>query len=299
MKLSGALHAAGPPPRRGTRASACGIRILLASAGVQIETGTELLRATVHGPIARLTFNDPARHNVLSLAMQDAIPAVVEAWEADSAVRAIVIEGAGGRAFVAGADISEFGARRTAPQDRAEYDKRSGAAWRVWRHVSKPVIAKIDGYCIGGGLLMALQADIRICSEPSTFAIPAARLGLGYGFGGVRQLLSQVNPAIASEILFSARRFSSAEALDVGLVNRVVSADELEAAVVELARQIARNAPLTIAACKAAIRLAAESGSGVDTTEVDALAEACFASQDYLEGQAAFLAKREPEFRGI
>ena len=139
---------------------------------MQIDTGTELLRARVDGPIARLTFNDPARHNVLALAMQEAIPGVVEAWEADPAVRVIVIEGAGGRAFVAGADISEFGARRTAPQDRADYDKRSGAAWRVWRHVTKPVIAKIDGYCIGGGLLMALQADIRICSEPSTFAVP-------------------------------------------------------------------------------------------------------------------------------
>ena len=232
--------------------------------------------------------------------MQEAIPGVVEAWEADPAVRVIVIEGAGGRAFVAGADISEFGARRTAPEDRADYDKRSGAAWRVWRHVTKPVIAKIDGYCIGGGLLMALQADIRICSEPSTFAVPAARLGLGYGFGGVRQLMHQVNPAIASEILFSARRFSSAEALNVGLVNRVVAgrrAGGLRSST--LAGQIARNAPLTIAACKAAIRLAAEGGPTPTPAEVDALAEACFRSQDYLEGQAAFLAKREPEFRGV
>lgn len=266
---------------------------------MQIETGTDLLLARVDGPIARLTFNDPARHNVLALAMQDAIPGVVEAWEADPSVRVIVIEGAGGRAFVAGADISEFGARRTAPQDRAEYDRRSGAAWRVWRHVSKPVIAKIDGYCIGGGLLMALQADVRICSEPSTFAVPAARLGLGYGLSGVRQLMNHVNPAIASEILFSARRFSSAEALQVGLVNRVVPVDELEATVAELAQQMARNAPMTIAACKAAIRLVADARSDVDTSEVDALTEACFASQDYLEGQAAFLAKREPVFRGI
>jgi enoyl-CoA hydratase/carnithine racemase len=266
---------------------------------MDIDTGTELLRAEVHGSVGRLTFNDPARHNVLSLAMQEAIPGVVDAWQADDAIRVIVIEGAGGRAFVAGADISEFGSRRTAPTDRADYDRRSGAAWRVWRHVTKPVIAKIDGYCIGGGLLMALQADIRICSEPSTFAIPAARLGLGYGFSGVRQLMHHVNPAIASEILFSARRLSSAEALLAGLVNRVVAVDELEDAVTTLAAQIARNAPLTIAACKAAIRLAADGDRDADTTEVDALAEACFRSQDYLEGQAAFLAKREPEFRGV
>jgi enoyl-CoA hydratase/carnithine racemase len=266
---------------------------------VGIDTGTDLLLADVDGSVGRLTFNDPARHNVLSLAMQEAIGPVVAAWQADDAVRVIVIEGAGGRAFAAGADISEFGARRTAPEDRADYDRRSGAAWRVWRTVTKPVIAKIDGYCIGGGLLMAMQADIRLCSEPSTFAIPAAKLGLGYGFGGVRQLMQQVNPAIASEILFSARRFSSDEALRVGLVNRVVAVDDLEDAVASLASQIAANAPLTITACKAAIRLAAEGGPDADTSAVDALAEACFRSQDYLEGQAAFLAKRAPEFKGV
>ncbi len=266
---------------------------------MRIDTGTDLLLAEVDGPLGRLTFNQPDRHNVLSMAMQEAIPGVVEAWQADPQIRVIVIEGAGGRAFVAGADIAEFGARRTAPDDRADYDKRSGAAWRVWRHVTKPIIAKIDGYCIGGGLLMALQADIRICSEPSTFAVPAARLGLGYGFGGVRQMLHQVNPAVAAEILYSARRFSSAEALNFGIVNRVVPVAELEDAVVTLAGQIARNAPLTIAACKAAIRLATEGGPDADTSEVDALAEACFRSADYLEGQAAFLAKREPEFKGV
>jgi enoyl-CoA hydratase/carnithine racemase len=265
---------------------------------MRIDTGTDLLLAEVDGPIGRLTFNDPARHNVLSLAMQEAIPAVVGAWQEDPAVRVIVTTGAGGRAFVAGADISEFGQRRTAVEDRADYDKRSGAAWRVWRHVTKPVIAAIDGYCIGGGLLMALQADIRICSEPSTFAIPAARLGLGYGFGGVRTLMQHVNPAIAAELLYSARRFSSEEARVAGLVNRVVAVADLHAEVTALAEQIARNAPLTITACKAAIRLAAEGGPDPDTTDVDALAEACFRSEDYKEGQAAFLAKRDPAFKG-
>ena len=265
---------------------------------MSIDTGTDLLLARVEGPLGRLTFNDPARHNVLSLAMQEAIAPVVEAWEADPEIRVVVIEGAGGRAFAAGADISEFGAKRTAVDDRADYDRRSGAAWRVWRRVTKPVIAKIDGYCIGGGLLMAMQADIRLCSTPSTFAVPAARLGLGYGYGGVRQLMHHVNPAIASEILFSARRFSSDEALRVGLVNRVVPVEELEDAVVALAGQIARNAPLTVTACKAAIRLAADGDPDADTSAVDALAEACFRSEDYLEGQAAFLAKREPQFKG-
>jgi len=266
---------------------------------MRIDTGTDLLLAETDGPIGRLTFNDSARHNVLSLAMQEAIPGVVEAWEGDPAVRVIVTTGAGGRAFAAGADISEFGAKRTDVAARADYDRRSGAAWRVWRHVTKPVIAAIDGYCIGGGLLMALQADIRICSTPSTFAIPAARLGLGYGFGGVRTLMQYVNPAIAAELLYSARRFSSEEARLAGLVNRVVPADDLHATVTELAEQIARNAPLTVRACKAAVQLAAAGGDRPDTTEVDALAEACFRSEDYREGQAAFLAKRDPVFRGV
>jgi enoyl-CoA hydratase len=265
---------------------------------VRIDTGTDLLLADVDGAIARITFNDPARHNVLSLAMQEAIVPVVERLEDDEAVRVIVMTGAGGRAFVAGADIAEFGARRTAAADRADYDRRTGAAWRCWQRVTKPVIAMIDGYCIGGGLLLALQADIRICSESSTFAIPAARLGLGYGFAGVRTLMHFVNPAVASEMLFSARRLSAAEAASAGLVNRVVPAVELSAVVLELAGQIAGNAPLTVRACKAAIRLAADGGATPDTAEVDALAEACFRSADYLEGQAAFLAKREPVFRG-
>jgi enoyl-CoA hydratase len=265
---------------------------------VRIDTGTDLLLAEVDGSIARLTFNDPARHNVLSVAMQEAIAPVVERWEGDDTVRVIVMTGAGGRSFVAGADIAEFGTRRTAPEDRADYDRRTGAAWRCWRQVTKPVIAMIDGYCIGGGLLMALQADIRICSESSTFAIPAARLGLGYGFAGVRTLMRFVNPAIASELLFSARRLSAAEAVTAGLVNRVVPATGLSDAVDQLANQIAANAPLTVRACKAAIRLAADGGATIDTAEVDALAEACFRSDDYLEGQAAFLAKREPVFRG-
>jgi enoyl-CoA hydratase len=265
---------------------------------VRIETGTDLLLAEVDGPIARLTFNDPARHNVLSMAMQEAIAPVVGTWERDGAVRVIVMSGAGGRAFVAGADIAEFGARRTAAADRADYDRRTGAAWGCWRQVSKPIIAMIDGYCIGGGLLMALQADIRICSDASTFAIPAARLGLGYSFGGVRTLLRVVNPGVASEMLFSARRLAAEEAAVAGLVNRVVPGPELRAAVDELANQIAANAPLTVRACKAAIRLAAEGGAQPDTAEVDALIEACFRSADYLEGQDAFLAKREPVFRG-
>lgn len=264
-----------------------------------IDTGTELLLAETDGAVGWLTFNDPARHNTLSLAMQEAIAPVVEAWERDETVRVIVMRGAGERAFVSGADISEFAENRTAPADRERYAARSGAAWDVWRSVDTPVIAMIDGYCIGGGLLMALQADIRICSERSTFGIPAARLGLGYGAGGVRALMQVAGPAVASDLLFSARRISAAEALGAGLVNRLVPAEELLSTTAAAAAEIARNAPLTIRACKAAIRAERRRPDDAVDRAVDEMVEACYRSADYLEGQAAFRAKREPVFRGV
>lgn len=266
---------------------------------MRIDTGTPLLLAEVDGPIAWLTFNDPARHNTLSVAMQSAIAPVVEQWSADDDVRVIVMRGAGERAFVSGADISEFGEERTTPEARERYAARTGAAWGVWRQVDKPVIAMIDGYCIGGGLLMALQADIRICSDRATFAVPAARLGLGYGADGVRALMHVAGPAVASDILFSARRLSATEALNAGIVNRCVPADELAETVTGAAAQIARNAPLTIKACKAAIRASLGRRDPATDAAVEALVEACFRSEDYLEGQAAFMAKRDPVFRGV
>lgn len=266
---------------------------------MRIDTGTELLLAETDGAVGWLTFNDPARHNTLSLEMQEAIGPVVEAWERDDAVRVIVMSGAGDRAFVSGADISEFAENRTAPADRERYAARSGAAWEVWQSVDTPVIAMIDGYCIGGGLLMALQADIRICSERSTFGIPAARLGLGYGTSGVRALMQVAGPAVASDMLFSARRISAADALGAGLVNRCVAADELVSTTTGAAAEIARNAPLTIRACKAAIRAERRRRDDVDDGTVEEMVEACYRSADYLEGQAAFLAKRDPVFRGV
>ena len=160
------------------------------------------------------------------------------------------------------------------------------------------MIAMIRGYCIGGGLLTALQADIRIASDDATFGVPAARLGVGYGFAGVESLVALVGPARTAEILFSARRLPAAEALQIGLVNRVVAADELRDAVEAMARTIRDNAPLTVAACKAAIREVGRPPDRRDLDRVDALVEACFTSEDYREGQRAFLDKRAPHFTG-
>lgn len=264
-----------------------------------IDTGTEMLLLSVDdGGVARLTFNNPSKRNALSADIRAALPGALEALADDDRVRVVVVTGAGGKAFVSGADISEFGQQRTSPEARDAYDRQAAASGRAWAALGKPIIAMIRGFCIGGGLLTAMQADIRIASDDSRFGVPAARLGLGYGYGGVERLMGLVGPACAAEILFSARRFSAAEAYDMGLVNRVVPVDELESQVMELARSIAANAPMTVAACKAAITEARRPADKRDLERVAAMVEACFRSEDYREGQAAFLEKRTPEFRG-
>ena len=263
-----------------------------------LETGTDKLLAEVAGPVATVTFNNAARRNALSAEMLASLPALLAALNADDDVRVVVVTGAGDKAFMSGADISEFAARRTAPADRAAFDRGQAALSQAWAALGKPVIAMIRGYCLGGGLLTALQADIRIASDDSQFGIPAARLGLGYAFSGVAALMSLAGPARTAEILFSARRFTAAEALQMGLVNQVVPGDALRATVFGLAAEIAANAPLTIAAVKAAIREASRPAQERDLTRVSALVEACFRSADYLEGQRAFAEKRPPSFTG-
>jgi len=232
-----------------------------------IDTGTEKMLAHVADGIGWMTYNNPARLNAMSYDMQIAVPRILDAFTADSDVHVIVVHGAGERAFVSGADISEFSEKRTTVAARADYDDALAAAWGSWRTVAKPIIAMIRGYCIGGGLLTAMKADIRVASDDSQFGVPAAKLGLGYAYGGVEELMGIVGPAWTAEILFSARRLSAAEARDIGLVNRVVPVDDLEATVRELAATIAANAPLTVQACKAAIRRRSRSPRSHDRAE--------------------------------
>jgi enoyl-CoA hydratase/carnithine racemase len=262
------------------------------------DTGTGRMLVDVTGAVAVLTFNNPAKRNALSADMRDALPAVITTLQADADVRVVVMTGAGDKAFVSGADISEFARQRTDAADRAQFDRGMSAIGRAWASLDKPVIAMIRGFCMGGGLLTALQADIRIAADDSQFGIPAAKLGLGYGLDGVTALMNLVGPAWTAEILYSARRFSAAEALQMGLVNRVVPVDSLHAEVMSLAAGIAANAPLTVAAAKAAIREAGRSPDRRDVARVEALVEACFRSEDYLEGQRAFAEKRPPTFTG-
>jgi enoyl-CoA hydratase len=260
--------------------------------------GRGQLLVEVAESIAVLTFHHPAKRNALSSGMRAELPGVLEALQADPRVRVVILTGAGEAAFVSGADISEFPQRRTAPAARADYDRVQLAINQAFGHLEKPVIAMIRGFCMGAGLLIALQADIRIAAADGQFGVPAARLGLGYPFAGVTPLVDLVGPAAAAEMLFSARQLAAAEAQQIGLVNRVVPADRLRAEVMGLARQIAQNAPLTVAACKVAIRESGRPAEQRDTRRVEAMIDACFRSADYREGQRAFAEKRPPMFTG-
>ncbi|MEX2563351.1 MAG: enoyl-CoA hydratase [Nitriliruptoraceae bacterium] len=262
---------------------------------VEVETGTEQLLAHTEGGVAWLTFNQPEKHNALSETMALNAGDLMARFEADEAVRVVVVRGAGERAFSAGADISEFG-RQLEDLERIHAAIRQ--AWANWHVMSKPVIAAIRGYCIGGGLLAALRTDMRIAADDSVFSIPGARLGRAYALEAAEMLRATVGPGFASEILFTARRLSADEALACGLVNRVVPVGEWEQAVADTATTIAENAPLTIQLAKVALREAAKPPADRDLDRIDAMAAACMASQDYTEGRAAFKEKRRPHFIG-
>lgn len=262
---------------------------------IEVDTGTEQLLAHTEGGVAWLTFNQPEKHNALNEAMALNAGALMAAFEADNMVRVVVVRGAGERAFSAGADISEFGRQL---EDLERIHAAIKEAWANWHVMSKPVIAAIRGYCIGGGLLAALRTDIRIAADNSVFSIPGARLGRAYALEAAEMLRTTVGPGFAAEILFTARRLSADDALACGLVNRVVPVDEWEQVVADTATTIAENAPLTVQLAKVALREAAKPPSDRDTSTVEAMAAACMASDDYAEGRAAFKEKRRPHFTG-
>ena len=263
-----------------------------------MQLNTTNMIAEQDGHIGWMIYNNPDRHNAMSMEMQEAVPVILEAFQRDDNVRIVVMRGAGDRAFISGADISEFETKRSTPEARKQFDEAMGRAGAAFARLEKPLIAMIHGYCMGGGLATAMQADIRIAADGAQFGIPAARLGLGYQFGGVRALVALVGPAHAAEILFSAKRFSAGEALEMGLINRVVPGEALEQTVRQLADTIAANAPLTIRASKFAIRQALRDPDDRDLDTAARLVEECFRSADYAEGRTAFVEKRTPRFRG-
>jgi enoyl-CoA hydratase/carnithine racemase len=254
------------------------------------------LRVEREGAIGRMVFDNPARRNAISGNMWRAIPDAMAQFDADAQVRCIVLRGEGTAAFAAGADISEFEQRRSSESNTREYEGIVEAAQFAIERSPKPVIALIHGFCIGGGLEMALACDLRYASVSSRFAIPAARLGIGYGVHGTNRLVATVGHAAAREIMFTGRRYSSDEALAMGLVNKVLPDAELDRYVSDLATELAANAPLSIGASKHVIdSLIAAEG---DFSESEERIARCMRSEDYVEGRRAFMEKRPPRFSG-
>lgn len=259
---------------------------------------TDRMIAQKDGAVGWIVFNNPARHNAVSMAMWEALEEIVTDYAADPEIRVIVVKGAGEKAFVSGADISEFEEKRSSAETTAIYNERAQRANHALRYVGKPTIAMVRGYCVGGGVSLALSCDMRVAAEGSSFAVPAAKLGLGYEFDGVKKLVDVVGPAFAREIFYTARQFTAAEALAMGLVNRVVPVDGLESYVRDYAAAIAANAPLTVASIKTLVAQTLKPESERDMQLCEDVVARCFASQDYVEGRQAFMEKRKPKFTG-
>jgi enoyl-CoA hydratase/carnithine racemase len=254
--------------------------------------------STAGGSVGTLTFNNPQRHNAVSLEMWQDANAALEDLARDPAVRVVVLTGAGGKAFVSGADITKFESERSTIEAVETYNAAVERFSQTLLDYPKPTIAMIRGYCIGGGVGIAVCCDLRICNEASRFGVPAAKLGLGYAMDSIRRLMNLVGPQFVNEMLFTARQFDASEAFHMGFVNKVVPDGEIEDYIGKMAETIAGNAPLTIRAVKGIVRALLLDPAVRDVAGCDALVKQCFESADYKEGRSAFLEKRKPVFSG-
>ncbi len=257
---------------------------------------TERIIARKEGAVGWLIFNNPGRRNAVSVDMWEAIPRVVDRFERDSEIRVIVLAGAGDKAFVSGADISQFEKQRSGPEAVQHYEEIAESAQARLQSSDKPVVAMIRGYCLGAGVNIASVCDLRIACDDARFGIPAAKMGLGYRASSMLNLVDVVGPAYAREIMITARQFSAAEMKEMGLVHRVAPVAELEKLTREYCDMIAANAPLTMRAAKRIIREV--SRKDYDAARCRAWVKECFESEDYAEGRKAFMEKRKPVFRG-
>jgi enoyl-CoA hydratase/carnithine racemase len=245
-----------------------------------------------------LIFNQPDRNNAVTLEMWQAMHVVLDHYAENPDVRVIVVCGAGDKAFTSGADISEFDTVRSTPEQVAHYNKTGETASKKLYTINKPTIAMIRGFCMGGGIGIALACDMRISAASARFGIPAAKLGLGYSWSGVKMIIDLAGPAFTREILFTGRTFTAAEAHGMGLVNRVIADNELESFVRTYCEMMGGNAPLTIQAAKSIIVELMKPDGNIDVARLEDLDARCYASEDYIEGRRAFLEKRKPVFRG-
>ena len=250
------------------------------------------------GSIATIILDHPERRNAISRDMWKGMLDAANDIAADESVRVAIIRGTGEVAFASGADISQFSEQRADGDANTAYDNTTAQASAALAKLRMPLIAAIHGFCIGGGLAVALTADIRITADDGQFAIPAARLGLGYGHAGIGGLIKLVGPSEAKHILFTAKRFGAEQALGMGLVSEVVAKADLDATVHDLASTIAANAPLTVAAVKIAVSELVRDPDDRDLDKADAAVRRCFDSDDYKEGVAAFMEKRTANFTG-
>jgi enoyl-CoA hydratase/carnithine racemase len=265
---------------------------------IELTTSSERIVARKDGAIGWLVFNNPTKHNAISMDMAEAVPAVMRAFEDDAEVRVIVVAGAGEKAFAAGSDISGFESVRADPQKNKHYNDVNERSYNAVYECKKPTVAMIRGYCIGGGLDFATSCDVRFCSDNAVFAVPAGKLGLGYGHEGILRFGRVMGYMRARDLFLSGRRLGAEEALRLGLVHRVIPLAELEAETTAYAQSIADNAPLTLVAIKRAFLEYEKDPGSRDLGSAQAMIDACFSSADYTEGRAAFAAKRKPKFTG-
>ncbi len=254
--------------------------------------------ATKDDGVGLITFNQPEKRNAMSIEMWGGLGEILDEFREDNDVRVVILTGAGNQAFVSGADISQFEKNRANADAQREYDRLTSAGRDKLHSFPKPMIARIRGFCLGGGLAIAMQTDLRIAAVDSQFGIPAARLGIAYGFDGLRNLVHLVGPAHARMILYTANRIDAQEAERIGLINKMVSDEELNDTVLDIARTIADNAPLSVAASKLTINEVLKDPGDRDIEAIRRASAACFDSADYREGRTAFMEKRRPRFQG-
>lgn len=256
------------------------------------------LRIEKRGAVGWIIFNQPAKRNAINGAMWRGIPPAMAQFDADPEVRCIAFRGAGTEAFASGADISEFEEIRAQKSSVVQYDELLDQVLHSIQDSRKPSVAMIHGFCMGGGLEVALACDLRYCGQSAQFGIPAAKLGLAYNIEGHKRLVETVGHARAREIMFLGRRYSAEEGLAMGLVNQVFPDSELEEETGAIIAALCENAPLSIANSKTIIEEYAKSSGAPDHANMTAAIERCAKSGDYQEGRRAFMQKRKPVFKG-